>query len=322
MEVFEGASTVRLRSIHNTYLVAEEYSQGVRLDRDGSCDGARWTVEIFTYLGDQHRLRLKSFYGRYLAAHRTETAFLRLTGNKVFQEEPLCFGPRVNWMPLRDGRRVRLKCVFDKFLRANAGPPPWGNSVTVDTPSYPYTRYWILWDVEILETSAPPPVSPVHICGGASCSSSPLTTDAAAAISIVRIPILLLGSRMFSTAIYPDDAGNVDENNAWRTLTFAAGGSIATLRRRLQEETGLVNIYVCGRSPMDGSLVPLNLPPPPDRPHSQVVVVKANSTGESIILYFFHICMQYYYDIILLLFAVSVPSLISRHFFPVHPLQL
>ncbi|RRT60929.1 hypothetical protein B296_00016901 [Ensete ventricosum] len=202
MEFFEEASTVRLRSIHNTYLVAEEYSQGVRLDRDGSCDGARWTVEIFTYLGDQHRLRLKSFYGRYLAAHRTETAFLRLTGNKVFQEEPLCFGPRVNWMPLRDGRRVRLKCVFDKFLRANAGPPPWGNSVTVDTPSYPYTRYWILWDVEILETSAPPPVSPVHICGGASCSSSPLTTDAAAAISIVRIPILLLGSRMFSTAIY------------------------------------------------------------------------------------------------------------------------
>ncbi|CAL9752621.1 unnamed protein product [Musa acuminata subsp. burmannicoides] len=269
MEFFEGASTVRLRSIHNTYLVADEYSQHVRLDRDGSCSGARWTVEIFTYIGDRRRLRLKSFYGRYLAAHRTETAFLNLTGKKVFQEAPLCFGPRVNWLPLRDGCRVRLKCVFDQFLRANAGPPPRRNSVTVDTPSFPYTRYWILWDVELLETPAHPPVSPVHICGGASCSSSTVASDAAAASSITI---------QYKVA---DDAGNVDESSGRRTLTFAAGGSIGMLKRRLQEETGLVNIYVCGRSPTDGSLVPINLPPPPDCPHTQVVVVKANSTGES-----------------------------------------
>ncbi|XP_065009057.1 uncharacterized protein LOC135639186 [Musa acuminata AAA Group] len=283
MEFFEGASTVRLRSIHNTYLVADEYSQHVRLDRDGSCSGARWTVEIFTYIGDRRRLRLRSFYGRYLAAHRTETAFLNLTGKKVFQEAPLCFGPRVNWLPLRDGCRVRLKCVFDQFLRAKASV---GRRITRDAgvPLHPILDSVGRRITRDAGTPAGLPGSHMRRClllllhsgQRRSCCLLHRTHS-----------ILLLGSWMFSTAIYrvtiqykvADDAGNVDESSGRRTLTFAAGGSIGMLKRRLQEETGLVNIYVCGRSPTDGSLVPINLPPPPDCPHTQVVVVKANSTA-------------------------------------------
>ncbi|RWW29095.1 hypothetical protein GW17_00006398 [Ensete ventricosum] len=53
---------------------------------------------------DCRRLRLKSFYDCYLATHRMETAFLKLTGKKVFPEEaapPLLRTPRPTQVRLR-----------------------------------------------------------------------------------------------------------------------------------------------------------------------------------------------------------------------------
>ena len=58
MEFVAGTRVVRLQSIHNKYLVAEDDERRVSQHQDRSSSGARWTVEVVTDILHQPCLRL------------------------------------------------------------------------------------------------------------------------------------------------------------------------------------------------------------------------------------------------------------------------
>jgi hypothetical protein len=154
MELFERAKTVRLRSHHDKYLYADEDESRVTQDRNASSLNARWQVEPVPH--SPGVLRLRSRYGRYLSASN-EPFLLGATGRKVTQTLPHRLDSSVEWVPDHDagaGGAVRLRTRYGNFLRANAGLPPWRNSVTHDVPH----RHagWVLWDVEVLQVLPPP----------------------------------------------------------------------------------------------------------------------------------------------------------------------
>ncbi|KAA8530302.1 hypothetical protein F0562_005011 [Nyssa sinensis] len=147
MELFENAKTVRLRSHHDKYLIAEDDEENVCQDRNGESKNAHWTVEIVK--GDDF-LRFKSCYGKYLTA--SNMPFLpRVTGRKIVQTLPKKLDSSVDWEPIRDGFQVRLRTRYGNFLRPNGGLPPWRNSVTHDIPHRNGTLEKILWDIDIVE---------------------------------------------------------------------------------------------------------------------------------------------------------------------------
>ncbi|GJN24794.1 hypothetical protein PR202_gb12559 [Eleusine coracana subsp. coracana] len=164
MELFERARTVRLRSHHDKYLYADEDESRVTQDRNASSPNARWLVEPVPHAPGV--LRLRSRYGRYLSA--SNEPFLHVggasTGRRVLQTLPHRLDSSVEWVPDRaevvDGggvdrhRAVRLRTRYGNFLRANAGLPPWRNSVTHDAPN----RHpgWVVWDVEVVQVLPPP----------------------------------------------------------------------------------------------------------------------------------------------------------------------
>lgn len=159
MEIFRKAKTVRLRSHHDKYLLAEDDEESVLQDRNGTCKNAKWTVEI---LEDAGVLRLKSCYGKYLSASNMPY-FFGVTGKKVVQSLPKRLDASLEWEPVRDGIQVKLKTRYGHYLRANGGMPPWRNSITHDIPHRSSTQDWILWDVDIVEfqKSATSPDQPV-----------------------------------------------------------------------------------------------------------------------------------------------------------------
>lgn len=159
MEIFRKAKTVRLRSHHDKYLLAEDDEESVFQDRNGTCKNAKWTVEI---LEDAGVLRLKSCYGKYLSASNMPY-FFGVTGKKVVQSLPKRLDASLEWEPVRDGIQVKLKTRYGHYLRANGGMPPWRNSITHDIPHRSSTQDWILWDVDIVEfqKSATSPDQPV-----------------------------------------------------------------------------------------------------------------------------------------------------------------
>lgn len=148
MEVFRNAKTVRLKSHHDKFLVADEDEGHVSQDRSGASRSARWSVELSG--ASDAVIRLKSCHGRYLTASN-EPMLLGMTGRKVLQTLPPRLDSSVEWEPVRDGFQVRLKTRYGQYLRANGGPPPWRNSVTHDIPHRTSTQDWVLWDVEIVE---------------------------------------------------------------------------------------------------------------------------------------------------------------------------
>lgn len=159
MEIFRKAKTVRLRSHHDKYLLAEDDEESVFQDRNGTCKNAKWTVEILENAGV---LRLKSCYGKYLSASNMPY-FFGVTGKKVVQSLPKRLDASLEWEPVRDGIQVKLKTRYGHYLRANGGMPPWRNSITHDIPHRSSTQDWILWDVDIVEfqKSATTPDQPV-----------------------------------------------------------------------------------------------------------------------------------------------------------------
>ncbi|KAG5527414.1 hypothetical protein RHGRI_028337 [Rhododendron griersonianum] len=100
MELFEKAKTVRLRSHHDKYLLAEEDQESVCQDRQGSIQRAKWTVEFVD--GVDGVVRLRSCYGKYLTA-TDEQVLLGVTGRKVCQTLPRKLDSKVDWEPIRDG---------------------------------------------------------------------------------------------------------------------------------------------------------------------------------------------------------------------------
>lgn len=153
MDLFTKAKTVRLRSHHDKYLVAEEDQEGVSQDRNGSSRQAKWAVEL---IDGSNAIRLKSCYGRYLTASNVPF-LLGMTGRKALQSIPRRLDSSVEWEPIREGVEVRLRTRYGQYLRANGGPPPWRNSVTHDVPHRTAHQDWVLWDVDVVEVR---PASP------------------------------------------------------------------------------------------------------------------------------------------------------------------
>lgn len=147
MELFQNAKSVRLRSHHDKYLLAEYDQESVCQDRNGSCNNAKWTIE---FVDSTNVLRLKSCYGKYLTASNVPF-LLGMTGKKVLQTMPRKLDSSVEWEPIREGFQVRLKTRYGHFLRANGGLPPWRNSITHDIPHRTATQDWVLWEVDVVE---------------------------------------------------------------------------------------------------------------------------------------------------------------------------
>ncbi|KAH1092096.1 hypothetical protein J1N35_019353 [Gossypium stocksii] len=292
MEIFEEASIVRFRSIHDKYLLAEDDEETVSQERGGTIRNARWTVE-FVQFNSTH-IRLKSCYGKYLTASNMPF-LLGMTGKKVLQTLPQRLDSSVEWEPIQEGSRVRLKTRYGQYLRANGGIPPWRNHVTHDTPYRTSHQDWILWQVDILrfrhQDKLPAPPPPVQVQADEfddSDTGSPPT-------------ISLRGSRMSKneeddsgngspkasegrTIKYEvvDDNGDVDQNIGERKFIFKGNG-VDDLKKALKEENVVKEEFsLCSRNPLNGNLYPLRLQLPPNNTAMHVVLVPLSSKGKQI----------------------------------------
>ncbi|KAG9146322.1 hypothetical protein Leryth_008022 [Lithospermum erythrorhizon] len=109
MEVFQNAKTVRLRSTHNKYLTAEANQESVKQDKDGSSKNSKWTVEIVP--NSDSIIRLKSCYNKYLTASN-QPFFMGMTGKRVLQTVPKKVDSSVEWEPIREGWKVKLRTRY------------------------------------------------------------------------------------------------------------------------------------------------------------------------------------------------------------------
>lgn len=288
MEFFRNAKAVRLRSRHDKYLVAEEDEEGVTQGRDGSSRTARWSVEFV--LNSDAVLRLKSCYGKYLAASN-QPFLLGMTGRKVVQSLPRRLDSSLEWEPVREGSHVKLRTRYGNFLRANGGLPPWRNSVTHDVPHRTASQEWILWDVDVVEIevqspTAMRPVEPLdHL--DSSLGFEPATSPSSSSANSGRFsrqesndsyagsPPKLEGRTVYYHIA--DENGKVEgEDMEGYTLNFK-GNNVEELTHRLEEETGMQGIFVCSRSPLNGKLFPLRLQLPPNISTLHVIVVPSSS---------------------------------------------
>ncbi|XP_071928486.1 uncharacterized protein [Coffea arabica] len=283
MELFHNAKAVRLKSAHNKYLTAEEDEESVTQDRNGSSKAARWTVEFVD--NAENIIRLKSCYNAYLTASN-QPFLLGWTGRKVVQTHPKRLDSSVEWEPIKDGNQVKLKTRYGQFLRANGGLPPWRNSVTHDIPHRTSTQDWILWDVHVVDivvkspAPRPPPPLVTHVD---SESSSPSTHSSKSASFSRQESGDSLGSsprkggegRLIYYSV-ADGYGEVDEGVEELCISFKSNG-VEELTKRLEEETGLEDIVVCTRSPLNGKLYPLRLQLPPNNATMRVIVAQSSS---------------------------------------------
>uniref|UniRef100_A0A7N0RF78 DUF569 domain-containing protein n=1 Tax=Kalanchoe fedtschenkoi TaxID=63787 RepID=A0A7N0RF78_KALFE len=147
MDMFRRAKTVRLRSHHDKYLLADEDRESVCQERDGTNKRASWHIEP---VDGSNLIRLQSCYGKYLTAS-DESQYLGMTGKRVLQTIPKRLDSSIEWEPIREGVQVKLRSRYGHFLRANGGLPPWRNSITHDIPHRSATQDWILWEVDVLQ---------------------------------------------------------------------------------------------------------------------------------------------------------------------------
>ncbi|KAK8561564.1 hypothetical protein V6N13_149268 [Hibiscus sabdariffa] len=290
MDLFLNAKSVRLRSHHDKYLLAEEDEESVTQDRNGSSKYARWTVEFVP--GSQNIIRLKSSYNKYLTASN-QPYLLGMTGRKVIQSLPRRLDSSVEWEPIREGSLVKLKTRYGNFLRGNGGLPPWRNSVTHDIPHRTSSQEWVLWGVDIVEiqdkspaSNQQPPLpsalqhvdsldfestSPFSISGKSGHFSRQESSD-----SYVGSPPKSEGRTIYFH-VADNSTGEVDDE-AMEGYSFSfKGNGVDELTQKLKEETGLEDVVVCTRSPLNGKLFPLRLQLPPNNADMHVVVVPSAS---------------------------------------------
>ncbi|XP_074309780.1 uncharacterized protein LOC141644210 [Silene latifolia] len=304
MDLFHNAKAVRLKSHHDKYLIAEDDEESVTQDRNGSTRNARWIVE---FVGDRS-IRLKSCYGKYLTA-TTHAFLLGMTGKRVQQtgQKP---GPSVEWEPLKAGSQTRLRTRDGSYLRANGGLPPWRNSITHDLPHRTATQDWVLWDVDIVEIldhnvdgiggkveepglgrvgkQEKPSRVQVQVQAQVVHSESFGSESESGSVSVGSDRYQRQESSDSGTYSPPkpdgrliyyhiaDDYGDVNESVEGCSFMFK-GHSVAELTHKLEEETGLEDIFVCTRSPLNGKLYPLRLQLPPNITTMHVVVVPSTS---------------------------------------------
>ena len=304
MEIFQRAKVVRLRSNHDKYLLADDDLEGVYQDRLGCYNNAKWTVEIVEH---GNLIRLKSFYGRYLTASNMPF-LLGAKGKKVVQTLPSRLNSSLEWEPIREGEQVRLKTRYGQYLRANGGLPPWRNSVTHDIPHRTKSANWILWDVDLVQLRPEPPkhiqeaapsvvqevARPIDSPSERSRSPSPSPplsptssdNDNPFAIIHLRSSIpnesgnleesespMKEGRMIFYNV--GDENGDVHEGSEEKFFTFK-GSSVDDLKEKLKEETGLDDIVVCCRNPLNAKIYPLRLQLPPNNIDMHIVVVPSS----------------------------------------------
>ncbi|KAK4376750.1 hypothetical protein RND71_003046 [Anisodus tanguticus] len=289
MELFHKAKAVRLQSHHDKYLTADEDEESVTQDRNGASKNAKWVVEFLEKTDNV--VRLKSCYGKYLTASN-QPFLLGMTGRKVLQTLPNRLDSSIEWEPIREGKQVKLRTRYGQFLRGNGGLPPWRNSVTHDIPHRTSTQDWILWDVHVVEILAhvPAPAVVNHSDSFASESSSRTTTTTGSSKdfsfsrqessdSLISLPPKLGDGRLIYYHI-TDEFGETEEGTEGLCITFK-GNSVEDLKNRLEEETGLEEITVCTRSPLNGKLYPLRLQLPPNNANMNVIILAAASKEAS-----------------------------------------
>ncbi|KAG6758952.1 hypothetical protein POTOM_035415 [Populus tomentosa] len=289
MDFFNKAKAVRLRSHHDKYLLAEDDEESVIQDRDGSSKTARWIVELVP--GSDFIIRLKSCYGKYLTASN-QPFLLGMTGRKVLQTLPRRLDSSVEWEPVREGGQMKLKTRYGNFLRANGGLPPWRNSVTHDIPHRTSTQDWVLWDVDVLEiqvhqspTGHAPDLNKImsHADSLDFESTSPTSLSIKSgnfsrqesSDSHVTSPRKSEGRTIYYHVA--DESGEVDDDaTVGYSLNFKGNG-VDELTQKLKEDTGLEDIIVCTRSPLNAKLYPLRLQLPPNNADMHVILVQSSS---------------------------------------------
>ncbi|WJX57014.1 hypothetical protein P8452_42614 [Trifolium repens] len=276
MDFFYRAKAVRLRSHHDKYLLAEEDEESVTQDRNGSSKNAKWFVEYVPNYDNV--IRLKSCYGKYLTA--SDNPFLLgMTGRKVLQTLPKTIDSSVEWEPIRDGVRVKLKTRYGNFLRGNGGLPPWRNTVTHDIPHRTVTQDWILWDIDVVE---------IHVSSRhqQQPDAPSLETKHSPAVVVPSVSAASFSRQQSNDDISPkktegriiyyhvaEDDGEVTDEGVQGYSMIFKGNGVEELRNKFEEETGLEGIIVCNRSPLNGKLYPLRLQLPPNNVTMQVVLV-------------------------------------------------
>ncbi|KAL6566495.1 hypothetical protein OROGR_002110 [Orobanche gracilis] len=193
MDLFHNAKTVRLKSSHDKYLIADDDEESVTQDRNGSSRFAKWIVEFVQ--NPDSAIRLKSCYGKYLTASNQQF-LLGMTGRKVLQTLPRWLDSSVEWEPVReDGGAIKLKTRYGQFLKANGGLPPWRNSVTHGISHRTATKDWVYWEVHVVEiVTAQTPADEIELPvvvgekedSFASGSSSPTTSYSSKSASFSR----------------------------------------------------------------------------------------------------------------------------------------
>ncbi|KAJ0247599.1 hypothetical protein HA466_0160380 [Hirschfeldia incana] len=264
MEFFQKAKIIRIRNSHNKYLSADDNEETVTQNRNGSTKNSRWTVEP---VQDSYNLiRLKSCYGKYLTASN-ERFLLGATGKKVTQSNQSPLDSSVEWEPVREGSKIKLKTRHGNYLKANGGLPPWRNSLTHDNPHLSATQDSISWDVDVVDILIDTQVTAETELTPSSLS---LRSDQNSFVSRPKSD----GRTIYYHVA--DEEGHVeDESTVGYALTFK-GNSVAELTRTLREETCLKDAVVCTRSPLDGSkLFPLRLQLPPNNGTLHVVLVSS-----------------------------------------------
>uniref|UniRef100_A0A7N0V7L9 DUF569 domain-containing protein n=1 Tax=Kalanchoe fedtschenkoi TaxID=63787 RepID=A0A7N0V7L9_KALFE len=293
MDLFRHAAAVRLRSHHDKYLTADDDEESVTQDRSGSSRNARWSVEFVPAVDNV--IRLRSRFNKYLTASN-QPFLLGMTGHKALQTLPKRLDSSVEWEPVREGSHVKLKTRYGNFLRANGGLPPWRNSVTHDIPQRSATQEWVLWEVEVLEIlthsptephppplkaaiSDPPPQSPMSTRSESSASSGSHSNEVSEPRG--RSEAKMAEGRTVYYHVASDEYENGGDESGGFAMVFG-GSSVEELTRRLEEETGLDDVVVCARSPLNKKLYPLRLQLPPNITMHVVVVPRDSEVAREL----------------------------------------
>ncbi|KAM3203091.1 hypothetical protein P3L10_030717 [Capsicum annuum] len=278
MELFQKAKAIRLQSRHYKYLTALEDGESVAQDRNGASHNAKWTVEFVKKTDNV--IRLKSCYGKYLTASN-QSSLLGMTGRKVLQTLPNRLDSSIEWEPIREGNHVKLRTRYGQFLRANGGILPWKNTVTHDIPYQTATQDWVLWDVHVIESlgdsSVPKRPSPLGLpsdsCASESTSSSVVSSESSSfSRQESSDSFAKLGDGRFIFYYIANEFGGVDEEMEELCITFD-GNTVEELTKTLEDATGLEEIIVCTKSPLNGKLYPLSLQLPPNNTTMNVIIL-------------------------------------------------
>ncbi|XP_074302872.1 uncharacterized protein LOC141637208 isoform X1 [Silene latifolia] len=173
---------------------------------------------------------------------------------------------------------VKFKTRYGNFLRANGGVPPWRNSITHDVPSSSHTQDWIRWEVDVLQVY--PKVQEIkkieedEDAGGLKRHGSTVISKSGE----LGVDDVKHKGRIIHYNIVQDDK-NIEKVDEGLSLVFTGNG-VTELCQCLEEVTGLSDIILCMRSPLNGKLYPMRLALPPNHVNLHIYVVPSSFQGE------------------------------------------